>query len=171
MENKKFEKKEEKKLYEDKIISIGRVTKVTKGGRNFRFSVTVAVGDRKGKVGIGTGKSNEIPEAVTKAIKAAEKNMITIDLVDNRTISHEVIGTCGAAKVLIRPAKEGRGIIAGGPVRVILDLAGVKDVVSKSLGSNTKINTSRATMDALMKQRSVSRLAVLRDRKEEEIKG
>ena len=171
MENKKFEKKEEKKLYEDKIISIGRVTKVTKGGRNFRFSVTVAVGDRKGKVGIGTGKSNEIPEAVTKAIKAAEKNMITVDLVDNRTISHEVIGTCGAAKVLIRPAKEGRGIIAGGPVRVILDLAGVKDVVSKSLGSNTKINTSRATMDALMKQRSVSRLAVLRDRKEEEIKG
>ncbi len=171
MENKKFEKKEEKKLYEDKIISIGRVTKVTKGGRNFRFSVTVAVGDRKGKVGIGTGKSNEIPEAVTKAIKAAEKNMITIDLVDNRTISHEVIGTCGAAKVLIRPAKEGRGIIAGGPVRVILDLAGVKDVVSKSLGSNTKINTSRATMDALMKQRSVSRLAVLRDKKEEEIKG
>jgi small subunit ribosomal protein S5 len=171
MENKKFEKKEEKKLYEDKIISIGRVTKVTKGGRNFRFSVTVAVGDRKGKVGIGTGKSNEIPEAVTKAIKAAEKNMITIDLVDNRTISHEVIGTCGAAKVLIRPAKEGRGIIAGGPVRIILDLAGVKDVVSKSLGSNTKINTSRATMDALMKQRSVSRLAVLRDKKEEEIKG
>jgi small subunit ribosomal protein S5 len=171
MENKKFEKKEEKKLYEDKIISIGRVTKVTKGGRNFRFSVTVAVGDRKGKVGIGTGKSNEIPEAVTKAIKAAEKNMITIDLVDNRTISHEVIGTCGAAKVLIRPAKEGRGIIAGGPVRIILELAGVKDVVSKSLGSNTKINTSRATMDALMKQRSVSRLAVLRDKKEEEIKG
>ena len=154
MENKKFEKKEEKKLYEDKIISIGRVTKVTKGGRNFRFSVTVAVGDRKGKVGIGTGKSNEIPEAVTKAIKAAEKNMITVDLLDNRTISHEVIGTCGAAKVLIRPAKEGRGIIAGGPVRVILDLAGVKDVVSKSLGSNTKINTSRATMDASMKHRS-----------------
>ena len=171
MENKKFEKKEEKKLYEDKIISIGRVTKVTKGGRNFRFSVTVAVGDRKGKVGIGTGKSNEIPEAVTKAIKAAEKNMINVDLVDGRTISHEVIGTCGAAKVLIRPAKEGRGIIAGGPVRIILDLAGVKDVVSKSLGSNTKINTSRATMNALMKQRSVSRLAVLRDKKEEEIKG
>ena len=170
-ENKKRMNREPKKLYEDKIISIGRVTKVTKGGRNFRFSVTVAVGDRKGKVGIGTGKSNEIPEAVTKAIKAAEKNMITIDLVDNRTISHEVIGTCGAAKVLIRPAKEGRGIIAGGPVRVILDLAGVKDVVSKSLGSNTKINTSRATMNALMKQRSVSRLAVLRDKKEEEIKG
>ena len=159
------------KMYETEIINIGRVTKVTKGGRHFRFSATVAVGDRKGKVGIGTGKSNEIPEAVTKAIKAAEKNMITIDLVDNRTISHEVIGTCGAAKVLIRPAKEGRGIIAGGPVRMILELAGVKDVVSKSLGSNTKINTSRATMDALLKQKSVSHLAMLRDKKEEEIKG
>lgn len=170
--DKKFEKREEpKKLYEDKIISIGRVTKATKGGRKFRFSATVAVGNRKGKVGIGTGKSNEIPEAVTKAIKSAEKNMIDIELVDDRTISHEVTGVCGAAKVLIRPAKEGRGVIAGGPVRIILDLAGVKDVVSKSLGSNTQINTSRATMDALMKQKSVSHLALLRGKKEEEIKG
>ena len=172
MENKKFEKREEvKRLYEDKIISIGRVTKVTKGGRTFRFSATVAVGNRKGKVGIGTGKSNEIPEAVTKAIKSAEKNMIDVTLVDDRTLSHEVTGVCGAAKVLIRPAKEGRGIIAGGPVRIILELAGVKDVVSKSLGSNTQINTSRATMDALRKQRSVSHLAELRGKKVEEIKG
>ncbi len=172
MEGKRIDRREEpKKLYEDKIISIGRVTKVTKGGRTFRFSVTVAVGNRKGKVGIGTGKSNEIPEAVTKAIKAAEKNMIDVTLVEDRTISHEVTGTCGAAKVLIRPAKEGRGIIAGGPVRIILELAGVKDVVSKSLGSNTQINTSRATMDALRKQRSVSKLAELRGKKVEEIKG
>ena len=172
MENRRFEKREEpKRLYEDKIISIGRVTKVTKGGRNFRFSATVAVGDRKGKVGIGSGKSNEIPDAVTKAIKAAEKNMVTVSLVDGRTISHEVTGVCGAAKVLIRPAKEGRGIIAGGPVRIILELAGVKDVVSKSLGSNTQINTSRATMDALRKQRSVAHLAELRGKKVEEIKG
>lgn len=172
MENKKFEKREEvKRLYEDKIISIGRVTKVTKGGRTFRFSATVAVGNRKGKVGIGTGKSNEIPEAVTKAIKSAEKNMIDVTLVDDRTLSHEVTGVCGAAKVLIRPAKEGRGIIAGGPVRIILELAGVKDVVSKSLGSNTQINTSRATMDALRKQKSVSHLAELRGKKVEEIKG
>ncbi len=164
-------REEVKKLYEDKIISIGRVTKVTKGGRTFRFSVTVAVGDRKGKVGIGTGKSNEIPEAVSKAIKEAEKNIITIDIVDNRTISHEVIGVCGAAKVMIKPAKEGRGIIAGGPVRIILELAGVKDVVSKSLGSHTQINTSRATMDALLKQKSVAHIASLRGKKEEEIKG
>ena len=172
MEGKKFEKREEpKRLYEDKIISIGRVTKVTKGGRTFRFSATVAVGDRKGKVGIGTGKSNEIPEAVTKAIKAAEKNMINVELVDGRTISHEVIGVCGAAKVLIRPAKEGRGIIAGGPVRIILELAGVKDVVSKSLGSNTQINTSHATIDALRRQKSLSHIANLRGKKEEEIIG
>lgn len=172
MEGKKIERREEpKRLYEDKIISIGRVTKVTKGGRTFRFSATVAVGNRKGKVGIGTGKSNEIPAAVTKAIKAAEKNMLDVTLVEDRTISHEVIGTCGAAKVLIRPAKEGRGIIAGGPVRIILELAGVKDVVSKSLGSNTQINTSRATMDALRNQRSISKLAELRGKKVEEIKG
>jgi len=172
MENRRFEKHEEpKKLYEDKIISINRVTKVTKGGRNFRFSVTVAVGDRKGKVGIGTGKSNEIPEAVTKAIKSAEKNMIKVILVDERTISHEVIGVCGAAKVLIKPAKEGRGIIAGGPVRIILELAGVKDVVFKSLGSNTQINTSRATIDALKKQKSADHIATLRGKTVEEIKG
>lgn len=172
MDGKRMDRREEvKRLYEDKIISIGRVTKVTKGGRTFRFSATVAVGNRKGKVGIGTGKSSEIPQAVTKAIKAAEKNIIDVTLVDDRTLSHEVTGVCGAAKVLIRPAKEGRGIIAGGPVRIILELAGVKDVVSKSLGSNTQINTSRATMDALRKQKSVAHLAELRGKKVEEIKG
>ncbi len=172
MEGKKFVKREEpKRLYEDKIISIGRVTKVTKGASNFRFSVTVAVGDRKGKVGIGTGKSKEIPEAVSKAIKSAEKNIINVDLVDGRTISHEVIGVCGAAKVLIKPAKEGRGVVAGGPVRIILDLAGVKDVVSKSLGSNTQINTSHATIDALKRQKNLSHVANLRGKTEEEIRG
>jgi small subunit ribosomal protein S5 len=162
-------REENKKIYEDKIISINRVTKVTKGGRSFRFSVTVAVGDRKGKVGIGTGKSNEIPDAVSKAIRAAEKNIIKIDLVDERTISHEIIGVCGAAKILIKPARPGRGNIAGGPVRIILELAGVKDVVSKSLGSSTQINTARATMDALKQQKSASYLAALRGKKLEEI--
>lgn len=161
----------EKRLYEDKIIAINRVTKVTKGGRSFRFSVTVAVGDKKGKVGIGIGKSGEIPDAVSKAIKAAEKNVIKIDLVDDRTISHEIIGVCGAAKILIKPAKPGRGNIAGGPVRIILELAGVKDAVSKSLGSNTQINTARATIDALKKQKNASHLAELRSKKVEEIVG
>lgn len=171
-ENKDIKKKftrEPKKLYEDKIISIGKVTKVTQGGRNFRFSATVAVGDRKGSVGIGTGKSKEIPVAVSKAIKEAEKNIIHVNLVDNRTISHEHTGICGAAKVLIRPAKEGRGIIAGGSSRIVLELAGVKDVVAKSLGSNTKINTAKATIKALEAQRSIEHVAELRGKTVEEV--
>ena len=161
--------REPKKLYEDKIISIGKVTKVTQGGRNFRFSATVAVGDRKGNVGIGTGKSKEIPVAVSKAIKEAEKNIVHVDLVDGRTISHEVTGVCGAAKVLIRPAKAGRGIIAGGASSVVLELAGVKDVVSKSLGSNTQINTAKATIKALESQRTIGRVASLRGKTVEEV--
>ena len=163
--------REQKKLYEDKIISIGRVVKVNKGGRNFRFSATVAVGDRKGKVGIGTGKSKEIPVAVSKAIKEAEKNLVNIDLVDGRTISHEAIGVCGAAKVLIRPAAEGRGIIAGGAARIVLELAGVRDVVSKSLGSNTQINSAKATIEALQNQRIVEHVAKLRGKTKEEVLG
>lgn len=169
MNGNKRTERESKKLYEDKIISLGKVTKVTKGGRNFRFSATVAVGDRKGKVGIGTGKSKEIPVAVSKAIKEAEKNIVHVDLVDGRTISHEVIGVCGAAKVLVRPAKEGRGIIAGGASRIVLELAGVKDVVSKSLGSNTQINTAKATIKALESQRNVTHIAALRGKTVEEV--
>lgn len=159
----------EKKLYEDKIISLGKVTKVTKGGRNFRFSATVAVGDRKGKVGIGTGKSKEIPVAVSKAIKEAEKNIVEIDLVDGRTISHESIGVVGAAKVMIRPTRAGRGIISGGASRIVLELAGVKDVVSKSLGSNTQINTAKATIKALQAQRNLNHIAGLRGKTVEEV--
>lgn len=160
-----------KSPYEEKVISIGRVSKTTKGGRSMRFTATVAVGDRKGKVGLGTGKANEVPEAISKAIKAAEKNVIRVNLVEDRTLSHEVIGICGAAKVLIKPAKAGSGIIAGGPVRNVLELAGVKDIVSKSLGSNTQINTAKAAMDALRNQRSASHIAALRGKKVEEIIG
>lgn len=164
-------KNEPKKLYEEKIISIGRVTKVTKGGRTFRFSATVVVGDRKGKVGLGNGKSNEVPEAISKAIKAAEKNVFKVELVEDRTLSHEIIGVCGAARVLIKPAKAGSGIIAGGPVRNVLELVGVKDVVSKSLGSNTQINTAKATINALKNQKSIEHVAQLRGKKVEEIRG
>ena len=163
--------KPREKEYNESVISVNRVTKVTKGGRRLRFAATVAVGDRKGKVGLGTGKANEVPTAISKAIKAAEKNVIKVNLVENRTLSHEVIGTCGAAKVLIRPAKEGSGIVAGGPVRNVLELAGVKDIVSKSLGSNTQINTAKAAMDALKKQRSASHIASLRGKTVEEIIG
>lgn len=180
MENNKKDRKNDrnnkrefvkKSPYEEKVISIGRVSKTTKGGCTMRFTATVAVGDRKGKVGLGTGKASEVPTAISKAIKAAEKNVISINLVEGRTLSHEAIGKCGAAKVLVKPAKAGSGIIAGGPVRNVLELAGVKDIVSKSLGSNTQINTAKAAMDALKQQRSASHIASLRGKTVEEIIG
>ena len=127
---------------EDKVIDINRVTKVVKGGRKFRFSATVVVGNRKGKVGLGTGKANEMPDAVKKATQAATKNIINVELVDNRTISHEILSKVGAVKVMLKPAAEGTGVKAGGPVRDVLELAGVKDkLVSyySELGYDCKI--------------------------------
>ena len=159
------------KEYNESVISVNRVTKVTKGGRRLRFAATVAVGDGKGKVGLGTGKANEVQDAIKKAIQDATNNVIKLDLVEERTVSHDAIGTSGAAKVLIKPAKAGTGIIAGGSVRAILELAGVKDIISKSLGSNTQINTARATMDALTKQKSAAHIAELRGKTVEEILG
>ena len=157
------------KQYEEQVINIGRVTKVTKGGRHFRFSATVVVGDRKGKVGLGTGKANEVPDAIKKAVSAATKNVTTIALVDERTISHEAIGVRGASKVMLKPASKGTGVKAGGPVRAVLELAGVKDILSKSLGSNTKINMAYATLEALKSQKSIEQVAALRGKKVEEI--
>ena len=165
----KVDKNAPKKIYEEKVISIGRVTKVTKGGRTFRFSATVAVGDRKGKVGLGNGKANEVPEAIKKAIQAANKNVTKVALIDNRTIPHEAIGKVGRAQVLVKPAKEGTGIIAGGSARVVLELAGVRDIVSKSLGSNTKINVAKATLEALKMQKTPEHVAALRGKKVEEL--
>ncbi len=156
---------------EEIVIEVKRVTKVTKGGRNFRFSATVVVGNRKGRVGLGTGKANEVQDAVKKAIASATKNLIEVSLIDNRTIPHEAIGVSGAAKVLIKPAKAGNGVIAGGPVRAVLELAGISDVISKSLGSNTKLNTARATMNALLQQKTVEEVAALRGKSKEEILG
>ncbi len=158
-----------KNLLEEKVISIGRVTKVTKGGRHFRFSATVAVGNRKGLVGIGTGKSNEVPEAIKKAIQAANKNVVRVSLVDNRTLPHDSTGKVGRAVVLVKPAKVGRGIVAGGAARAVLELAGVKDVMAKSLGSNTQVNVAKATLEALTSQRTASHIAALRGKKVEEL--
>ena len=158
------------KQYEEQVINIGRVTKVTKGGRHFRFSATVVVGDRKGKVGLGTGKANEVPDAIKKASQAAQKNVVRISLVDERTIPHEAIGVRGASKVMLKPAAEGTGVKAGGPVRAVLELAGVKDILSKSLGSNTKINMAHATLEALKSQRTIEQVAKLRGKKVEEIR-
>ena len=154
---------------EDKVISINRVTKVVKGGRQFRFAATVVVGNRKGKVGIGLGKAKEMPDAVKKATQQASKNLINVELIDNRTISHEIIVKEGAVRVMLKPAKEGTGVKAGGPVRDVLELAGVKDVLSKSLGSSTKVNMARATLNALKLQKSPSHVAALRGKTVEEI--
>ena len=155
---------------EDKVIEIRRVTKVVKGGRQFRFAATVVVGNRKGLVGLGTGKAHEMPDAVKKATQAAQKNVVKIDLIDNRTISHDIIVKEGAVRVMLKPAKEGTGVKAGGPVRDVLELAGVKDVLSKSLGSSTKINAARATLRALKGQKSPEHVAFLRDKKVEELR-
>lgn len=158
-----------KNLLEEKVISIGRVTKVTKGGRHFRFSATVVVGNRRGLVGIGTGKANEVPEAIKKALQAANKNVVKVSLMDNRTIPHEANCKVGRAVVMVKPAIEGTGIIAGGAARAVLELAGVKDIVSKSLGSNTKINVAKATLEALKSQKSPAKIAALRGKKVEEL--
>jgi len=155
---------------EEKVIDIKRVTKVVKGGRQFRFSATVVVGNRKGKVGLGIGKAKEMPDAVKKATQAASKNLINVELIDNRTISHEIITKEGAVRVMLKPATEGTGVKAGGPVRDVLELAGVKDVLSKSLGSSTKINQARATLRALAEQKSPAHIASLRGKSVEEIR-
>jgi small subunit ribosomal protein S5 len=136
-----------------------------------RFSATVVVGNRKGKVGLGTGKAKEMPDAVRKARDAAVKNLINVELIDNRTISHDIITKEGAVRVMLKPAAEGTGVKAGGPVRDVLELAGVKDVLSKSLGSSTKINMARATLRALSEQKSPAHVAELRGKKIEEIRG
>ena len=167
METKKREPRQ--KLYEEEIIEVKRVTKVTKGGRHFRFSATMAVGDRKGHVGIGTGKANEVPDAMKKAVQAATKNIVKVSIVDERTIPHEAIGVQSASKVMLKPASKGTGVKAGGPVRAVLKLAGVKDILSKSLGSNTKVNMAYATLNALKSQRTVEEVAALRGKKVEEI--
>lgn len=159
------------KLYEELVIDVKSVVKVTKGGRRRRYSATVVVGDRKGKVGLGIGKANEVPDAIKKAIQDANKKMITIPLIEGRTVAHEMIGTSGAARVIIKPAPAGTGIIAGGSVRAILELAGIRDVVSKSLGARTKINTATAALNALKAMKTVEQVAELRGKTVEEILG
>ena len=168
--NKRQPRARQPKLYEEDVISIGRVTKVTKGGRHFRFSAVVVVGDKKGKVGLGTGKANEVPDAIKKAVQAATKNVIKVAVVDERTIPHEAIGVAGASKVMLKPAAKGTGVKAGGPVRSVLEMAGIKDILSKSQGSNTKINMAYATLEALKSQKTIEEVARLRGKKVEEIR-
>ncbi len=152
----------------EQVIHINRVTKVVKGGRNFRFSALVVVGDENGHVGIGKGKAQEVPEAIRKAIESAKKHLITVPLVGT-TIPHEIRGRFGAGTVLIMPAKEGTGVIAGGPVRAVLELAGVKDVRAKSLGSNNSRNMVNATMEGLTSLKTVESVAKARGKSIKEI--
>jgi small subunit ribosomal protein S5 len=147
--------------FQEKVVSINRVAKVQQGGRRFSFSVVVVVGDGKGRVGVGLGKAQEIPDAIQKGIEAAKKQMLTVPLKDT-TVPHTALGRFGAGQVLIKPAPAGTGVIAGGGVRAVLELCGVKDVVSKSLGSNNANNVVYATMEALRQMRSVEQVAALR---------
>lgn len=154
----------------ESVININRVTKVVKGGRNFRFAALVVVGDENGHVGIGKGKAQEVPEAIRKAIENAKRNLITVPRVGT-TVPHKYLGRFGAGKVLIMPASEGTGVIAGGAVRSVLELAGVKDVRAKSLGSNNPRNMANATIEALTAMKTVEQVAKTRGKSVEEIWG
>ena len=169
MQRKSQDSKE--KQFEELVIDVKSVVKVNKGGRQRRFEAVVVVGDRKGKVGLGIGKANEVPDAIKKAIKNANKKLIRIPLIDGRTVAHEAIGTSGAARVIIKPASAGTGVIAGGSVRAVLELAGIRDVVSKSLGARTKLNMARAAMNALKSMKTPEQVAALRGKTVEEILG
>ena len=154
----------------EKVVSISRVTKVVKGGRNFRFSALVVVGDENGHVGVGTGKSIEIPEAIRKGIEDAKKNLVEVSIVGT-TVPHEIHGKFGTGDVLIMPATEGTGVIAGGHARSVLELAGLKDVRAKSLGSNNPRNMVKATINGLANLRTAEDIAKLRGKSVEEIIG
>jgi small subunit ribosomal protein S5 len=153
---------------EDRVVEINRVTKVVKGGRNLRFNALVVVGDRNGHVGMGTGKAQEVPEAIRKAVEDAKNNLIEVPRVDT-TIPHEVIGVHGGGRVMLRPAVAGSGVSAGGPIRAVLELAGVEDISSKSIGSSSAINMVRATLEGITQLKKAEDVAKLRGKSVDEL--
>ena len=155
---------------EERVVAINRVAKVVKGGRNFRFSALVVVGDKNGHVGVGTGKALEVPEAIRKATQDARKNIVRINLL-NTSIPHQVTGIYGAGRVFLKPAREGTGVIAGGAVRAVCELAGITDIRTKNIGTNNPRNVVNATMEGLKSLKTAESVAKLRNKSVEEILG
>jgi small subunit ribosomal protein S5 len=155
---------------QDRVIHINRVAKVVKGGRRFSFSALIVVGDGKGHVGVGMGKANEVPEAIRKGNEHARKNLIKVAL-DGTTIPHRVDGHHGAGRVMLRPASPGTGVIAGGPVRAVVEVAGIRDILTKCIGSNNKINVVKAALDALQQLETTAQVASRRGKQVEELEA